>query len=203
MAKTQMDKDMDAIFRSDTNTGKLALTTMAQLVIDLAGTRNSDPLRRFITKARNHHHATFTNVINLLIRCYFGDKMLTHAKDDAHPTGTSVKFKFDGNPVAKNGWGMVIGAIQAGKSYNDRAFLKQLREHLSPEKVDAAVEAQVVAIQRKAVNLVKYLGTDAKDVSIERVIAELRQAWKDEHPTGIVSRNPTASAEVIEIEDAA
>jgi hypothetical protein len=74
---------------------------------------------------------------------------------------------------------------------------------VSPEKVDAAVEAQVVAIQRKAVNLVKYLGTDAKDVSIERVIAELRQAWKDEHPTGIVSRNPTASAEVIEIEDAA
>jgi hypothetical protein len=127
MAKTQMDKDMDAIFASDTRTGKLALTTMAQLVIDLAGTRNSDPLRRFITKARNHHHATFTNVINLLVRCYFGEKMVVATKDDSHPTGTSVKLKFDGNPVAKNGWGMVIGAIEAGKSYNDRAFLKQLR----------------------------------------------------------------------------
>ena len=56
MAKTQIDKDTDAIFASDVKIGKLALVTMAKLVTDLAATRNSDPMRRFISKARNHHH---------------------------------------------------------------------------------------------------------------------------------------------------
>jgi uncharacterized protein YwbE len=194
MAKTQMDKDVDAIFSSDIRTGKLALVTMAQLVTDLASTRNSDPLRRFISKARNHHHNNFSVVMTKLIRVYFGDKMVVATKDDTHPTGTNVKLKFTGNPAPNNGWGFVTAAIEKGQAYNDKAFLKIINEHLAPDDKVLAYEAQVVAVEKRAANIVKFLSTEACDVSIERAIAALRQAWKDEHPTGIVSN-------VVDIDD--
>jgi hypothetical protein len=198
MAKTQMDKDMDAIFSSDIRTGKLALVTMAQLVTDLAATRNSDPLRRFTSKARNHHHNNFSVVMTKLIRVYFGDKMVVATKDDTHPTGTNIKLKFTGNPAPSNGWGIVTAAIAKNQAYNDRAFLKQVTEAISPTKGELAIEAQVVAVQKRAENLVKFMGKEAQDVSIERAIAELRQAWKDAYPTGSTVR-PTA--DIVEYDD--
>lgn len=206
MAKTEMDKNIDAIFASDVRTGKLALVTMAKLVTDLAETRNSDPMRRFISKARNHHHNNFALIITKLIRLYFGDKMVIAGKDDTHPTGTSIKLKFSGNPKPKNTWSLVVEAIQKQQAYNDRTFIKKVNEMLAPEKVDPIYEQQVVKVQARVLQDIKFLTTVAKDVSFERYVAELRQAWKDETGGITVGRNPTTTTatpetNIVDIDD--
>lgn len=200
MAKTQIDKDMDAIFASDVKTGKLALVTMAKLVTDLAATRNSDPMRRFISKARNHHHNNFSVVMTKLIRVYFGDKKVVAAKDENHPTGTSIKLKFDGNPGPSNGWGIVTSAIEKGVAYNDRAFVKKLTEALTPEKSALEYEAQVVKLDTRLDNLIKWMEKEASLLNPSLVSSHLAQKLKDYRASTPV--NDEETAEVVDIEDA-
>ena len=196
MAKTQMDKDMDAIFSGDVKNGRLALVTMAKIVTDLGATRNSDPMRRFCTKARNHHHQNFTAVMGLLVRLAYGEKQVVMAKDDKHATGTSVKLKFQGERQPGNAWSLVTKAIQGGKVYNDRALLKSVREYLKPDAVEATPDQNLEKLGAKLDLVIKWIGKEASEIGMERAINEFRNRFKEAGLT--VVNDP---AEVVDLEE--
>lgn len=135
-----------------------------------------------------------------LIRVYFGDKKVVAAKDENHPTGTSIKLKFDGNPGPSNGWGIVTSAIEKGVAYNDRAFVKKLTEALTPEKSALEYEAQVVKLDTRLDNLIKWMEKEASLLNPSLVSSHLAQKLKDYRASTPV--NDEETAEVVDIEDA-
>lgn len=186
MAKSEIDKLMDAVFSSDVRTGKTALVVMDRIVTDIGKTRNTDPLRRFMSKARNHHHQNFTAVMGLLLRLAYGEKAIVATKDDKHPTGTNVKIKWSGERPVSNFYHVTIAkAVEGGKPYNDKALLKTIRDYLKPDAVGKmTLDDQAKVLDTKLGNVVKWLGNEAPDVSIERAVNAFRAALKDAFPTG-------------------
>lgn len=203
--KSEIDKRIDAIFSADTKTGTSALVLMSSMVEDLAATRNSDPMRRFIAKAKVHAHLGFANVMGKLIRCYFGEKMVIAVKDYTHPTGFKIKLKFKDTPVARNGWSLVKDAVTANKAYNDREFLKNLNAYLAPAEAAAAtIEQAKVKAAARAKTLVKFL-EEVEFVGLEEMINLLREAAKEEGfkgPQGgtFTVETTDALADVIELD---
>lgn len=197
-----IEDQINAIFRNDLNSGKQAMVLMANIVTDLAATRNSDPLRRFMTKARGHAHNNYKVVMGLLIRCYFGDKMVTATPDEKHPTGTNVTLKFSGNPAPRNLWGFVTKHVDNGGHYNDRAFLKNLREHLNPdEEKQLMIGEMEVGARKRMKNLVKWIEENANLLPPSWLVTQLETVLKDEGYKGPALPTTTKSADVINMDE--
>lgn len=199
--KTEFEKQIDAVFSNDLNRGKKALVLMDKIITDLAATRNSDPLRRFWNKAIKHHHNNYSVVMGACLRLYFGDKAIILKKDDNHATGVACKLKFDGNPAPRNGYGFVSAAVLAGKAYNDKAFIKQIREHLKPEKPALDLEKQKEFVGGRIDSIIKAMDKEAPDVSLAYALERFKREWNASHVeanTNVPIEND--EAEVVELD---
>jgi hypothetical protein len=202
MAKRELtvDQQIDAVFKTETTNGAAAAALMFDIVENLAKTRNSDPLRRFMSKARKHSHNGFKSVMGLFVRAYFGDKMVVAKDDPKHPTGTSVTLKFSGNPGPRNHWGLVRAHVEGKGHYLDREFLKTLREALNPDDEKTLdLSEQEVAAKRRIKNVIKFVDEEATSLGLEKLVNMLRQEWKDSHPTLVTpTTNVTSIDDLIE-----
>jgi hypothetical protein len=211
-APRTLEDRISSVFRSETTNGANAAALMFDIVEDLARTRNSDPLRRFLFKADNHTHTNFKSVMGLFVNAYFGKKMVTAKADAKHPTGYSVTLKFSGNPGPSNHWGLVREHVENKGHYLDREFIKTLKAQMNPEDDKSLnLSEQEVAAMKRAKNLVKWMMEEGKDLHPSKVMTFFEQAWKDEHPastapvnvTGEVKDNVTSIDDLIEQKEAA
>ena len=179
-----IDQQIDKVFSTEVNVGRTACALMYSIVENLGKTRNSDPLRRFLTKAREHPHRGFQTVMGLFIRAYFGEKMVVAKEDKKHPTGTSVVLKFEGTKGPANHWGIVTKHVETKGHYADKEFLKTLREAVNPdEEKTLDLSAQEEAIKKRVKNLIKFRDDEANAIGLEKMVNMLRQIYKDQHPT--------------------
>lgn len=148
--KPSLDVQVKDYFVRRSENGAEGLKLLVMSIERTAKHRDWDALSRFITSALQS--SSRAKVVKI-VRAAFGDK-LTYKSNPKHDTGGTIVMGWEGefNLAGSNTYGLVRAAAAAGKSWDDRDFLKELP---GPVKKDREVSA--VATEKAAKHLAKYL----------------------------------------------
>ena len=137
--------------------------------------RDWDALARFVARANMSNNAA---KVKKIIRAAFGND-ITFKLDKNHPAGGRFTLNWQGAyPLAgKNSYSMVKKAIEHGKSWDDKVFLKELNDVIpdlpkADKVVDAAAQTKAAKAMAKKLAELRDAGFNVGDL-IREAQAEL------------------------------
>lgn len=167
--KPSLDSVVIDIFKRRGENGAEGLKALVMCIERTARFRDWDALSRFITLAGKTESAR--GRVAKIVRAAFGNH-LTYKSNSKHDTGGTIVMGWEGAfPLSQsNTWGLVRAAAEAGKTWYDPAFLKELPGPTRKLKtVDAAAELKAVK------HLAKYLHErESEGFSVGAILAGLQ-----------------------------
>lgn len=137
--------------------------------------RDWDALARFVARANMSNNAA---KVKKIIRAAFGND-LTFKLDKNHPAGGRFTLGWQGAYAlaGKNSYSMVKKAIEHGKSWDDKAFLKDLNDVIpdlpkAEKTVDAAAQTKAAKAMAKKLAELRDAGFNIGDL-VREAQAEL------------------------------
>ena len=178
-----LERQIDAFFSGKAKSGRNGLQIMHNAIMQIAQHGNTDPATRMIAKAEAESKvsaATVKTVFRHAVNAYFGDKMVIFRKDTNRRIGWACTLKFkvpEGEVVVPqtNHYGLFTEALEKGTRYDDKDFVKAVREAMSP-KPEKTVEDKRAALP-KTVHAGVQKAKEA-EVGLEAYLNMVRADWK-------------------------
>jgi hypothetical protein len=197
-AKPSLDVMVKDYFGRRSENGVEGLRLLVTCIERTARYRDWDALSRFITMAMKTESAK-ARVVKI-VRAAFGDKLIYKA-NAKHDTGGTIVLGWDGAfPLAQsNSWGIVRGAVDAGKTWYDREFLKEL-----PGPTPKVKTVDATAVEKSAKHLIKYLQErEAEGFVVGELLAKVQDGLKaaraQSTPIAAVTKKVVNGADVFEV----
>lgn len=184
---------------SRTANGREGLVLLDECIRRVASKdRDWDALARFVARSNMSNNAA---KVKKIIRAAFGND-LTFKLDNKHPAGGRFVLNWEGAYAlaGKNSYSMVKKAIEHGKSWDDKVFLKELGEVIpdlpkAAKTVDAATTTKAAKAMAKKLAELRNEGFD-----IGALIREAQALLATEHKAngdGSVTKQVVNGVEVI------